>query len=113
MIMLYARSSRSHAVFTLLLTMKRHDVETNMDTEKVSRIRCDLLSARFIADMPLPVSHVSSFTHQFSRFGRIGKSEFYGSDGPTTKRRSEHQQVADHIREGHFSPSTRKSSRSW
>ncbi|KAG5643581.1 hypothetical protein DXG03_000634 [Asterophora parasitica] len=31
-------SSRSHAVFTLLLTMKRHDVETNMDTEKVSRI---------------------------------------------------------------------------
>lgn len=31
-------SSRSHAVFTLLLTMKRHDVGTNMDTEKVSRI---------------------------------------------------------------------------
>ncbi|KIY73283.1 kinesin-domain-containing protein [Cylindrobasidium torrendii FP15055 ss-10] len=31
-------SSRSHAVFTLLLTMKRHDTETNMDTEKVSRI---------------------------------------------------------------------------
>jgi kinesin family protein 1 len=33
-------SSRSHAVFTLLLTMKRHDVDTNLDTEKVSRIRC-------------------------------------------------------------------------
>ena len=32
------RSSRSHAVFTLLLTMKRHDVDTNLDTEKVSRI---------------------------------------------------------------------------
>ncbi|RXW24238.1 hypothetical protein EST38_g1621 [Candolleomyces aberdarensis] len=31
-------SSRSHAVFTLLVTMKRHDVDTNMDTEKVSRI---------------------------------------------------------------------------
>ncbi|CAH1762191.1 4166_t:CDS:10 [Entrophospora sp. SA101] len=31
-------SSRSHAVFTLLLTQKRHDSETNMDTEKVSRI---------------------------------------------------------------------------
>ncbi|TFK22194.1 kinesin-like protein [Coprinopsis marcescibilis] len=31
-------SSRSHAVFTLLLTMKRHDVQTKMDTEKVSRI---------------------------------------------------------------------------
>ncbi|KAF9498237.1 kinesin-domain-containing protein [Pleurotus eryngii] len=31
-------SSRSHAVFTLLLTMKRHDVDTSMDTEKVSRI---------------------------------------------------------------------------
>ncbi|KIY45170.1 kinesin-domain-containing protein [Fistulina hepatica ATCC 64428] len=31
-------SSRSHAVFTLLLTMKRHDADTKMDTEKVSRI---------------------------------------------------------------------------
>ncbi|KIJ70625.1 hypothetical protein HYDPIDRAFT_172396 [Hydnomerulius pinastri MD-312] len=31
-------SSRSHAVFTLLLSMKRHDVGTNLDTEKVSRI---------------------------------------------------------------------------
>ncbi|KAH9950145.1 hypothetical protein B0H21DRAFT_831130 [Amylocystis lapponica] len=31
-------SSRSHAVFTLLLTMKKHDVDTNLDTEKVSRI---------------------------------------------------------------------------
>ncbi|QRV87289.1 kinesin motor domain protein [Ceratobasidium sp. AG-Ba] len=31
-------SSRSHAVFTLLLTMKRHDVDTGLDTEKVSRI---------------------------------------------------------------------------
>jgi kinesin family protein 1 len=32
-------SSRSHAVFTLLLTMKRHDSNTNLDTEKVSRIK--------------------------------------------------------------------------
>lgn len=32
------RSSRSHAVFTLLLTQKRHDTDTNLDTEKVSRI---------------------------------------------------------------------------
>ncbi|THH18020.1 hypothetical protein EW146_g2885 [Bondarzewia mesenterica] len=31
-------SSRSHAVFTLILTMKRHDVDANLDTEKVSRI---------------------------------------------------------------------------
>ncbi|KAI6151632.1 hypothetical protein BKA82DRAFT_1001661 [Pisolithus tinctorius] len=31
-------SSRSHAVFTLLLTMRKHDVDTNLDTEKVSRI---------------------------------------------------------------------------
>ncbi|EGO27133.1 hypothetical protein SERLADRAFT_354579 [Serpula lacrymans var. lacrymans S7.9] len=31
-------SSRSHAVFTLLLSMKKHDVGTNLDTEKVSRI---------------------------------------------------------------------------
>ncbi|KAG9037707.1 kinesin-like protein Klp8 [Tulasnella sp. JGI-2019a] len=31
-------SSRSHAVFTLLLTQKRHDNDTNLDTEKVSRI---------------------------------------------------------------------------
>ncbi|KAH9027235.1 kinesin-like protein [Lactarius pseudohatsudake] len=31
-------SSRSHAVFTLILTMMRHDVDTKLDTEKVSRI---------------------------------------------------------------------------
>ncbi|KJA21710.1 hypothetical protein HYPSUDRAFT_41858 [Hypholoma sublateritium FD-334 SS-4] len=31
-------SSRSHAVFTLLLTMKKRDLATNLDTEKVSRI---------------------------------------------------------------------------
>src|SRR5271155_5814131 len=31
-------SSRSHAVFSVILTQRRHDVETNMSTEKVSRI---------------------------------------------------------------------------
>ncbi|KAG0367961.1 kinesin-like protein Klp8 [Gamsiella multidivaricata] len=31
-------SSRSHAVFTVLLTQKRYDVETKLETEKVSRI---------------------------------------------------------------------------
>ncbi|CDS10964.1 hypothetical protein LRAMOSA03229 [Lichtheimia ramosa] len=31
-------SSRSHAVFTLFLTQKRHDEITNLDTEKVARI---------------------------------------------------------------------------
>ncbi|KAF2099861.1 kinesin-domain-containing protein [Rhizodiscina lignyota] len=31
-------SSRSHAVFTLTLTQKRHDIETRMDTEKVAKI---------------------------------------------------------------------------
>jgi kinesin family member 1 len=31
-------SSRSHAVFTLTLTQKRHDLETRMDTEKVAKI---------------------------------------------------------------------------
>lgn len=31
-------SSRSHAVFTLTLTQKRHDQETRMDTEKVAKI---------------------------------------------------------------------------
>ena len=35
---MYETSSRSHAVFTLTLTQKRHDAETSMDTEKVSRI---------------------------------------------------------------------------
>ncbi|KAF8455639.1 hypothetical protein BGX38DRAFT_1249062 [Terfezia claveryi] len=33
-----ATSSRSHAVFTLILSQKRHDIETGFDTEKVSRI---------------------------------------------------------------------------
>jgi kinesin family protein 1 len=31
-------SSRSHAVFTIVLTQKRHDVQTDLDTEIVS---CD------------------------------------------------------------------------
>lgn len=31
-------SSRSHAVFTLTLTQKRHDQETNLETEKVAKI---------------------------------------------------------------------------
>ncbi|CAF9908576.1 MAG: kinesin-like protein Klp8 [Heterodermia speciosa] len=31
-------SSRSHAVFTLTVTQKRHDVETSMDTERVAKI---------------------------------------------------------------------------
>lgn len=31
-------SSRSHAVFTLTLTQRRHDVEMNLDTEKVAKI---------------------------------------------------------------------------
>ncbi|KHJ96360.1 kinesin motor domain protein [Oesophagostomum dentatum] len=31
-------SSRSHAVFTIVLTQKKHCVDTNLDTEKVSKI---------------------------------------------------------------------------
>ncbi|KAF9419313.1 kinesin-like protein Klp8 [Podila epigama] len=31
-------SSRSHAVFTVLLTQKRYDIETKLETEKVARI---------------------------------------------------------------------------
>ena len=43
------RSSRSHAVFTLLLSMRRHDPDTNLDTEKVSRIRCVFAMAAAIS----------------------------------------------------------------
>lgn len=35
-------SSRSHAVFTVLLTQKRYDIETKLETEKVSRIRYEI-----------------------------------------------------------------------
>ena len=31
-------SSRSHAVFTMVLTQRRHDLVTNLDTEKVSKV---------------------------------------------------------------------------
>lgn len=31
-------SSRSHAVFTIVLTQKFHDTDMNLDTEKVSKI---------------------------------------------------------------------------
>lgn len=34
-----ATSSRSHGVFTLILTQKRKDEQTNLETEKVARIR--------------------------------------------------------------------------
>lgn len=38
--------------------MKRHDVDTNMDTEKVSRIRC---GAVLLAEIPAPVADLVSF----------------------------------------------------
>ena len=31
-------SSRSHAVFTIVFTQKRHDLETDLFTEKVSKL---------------------------------------------------------------------------
>ena len=31
-------SSRSHSVFTLLFTQKRHDIATDLNTERVSKI---------------------------------------------------------------------------
>src|SRR3979490_1703304 len=31
-------SSRSHAVFSVILTQRRHDVETGVDTEKAAKI---------------------------------------------------------------------------
>ena len=31
-------SSRSHAVFNIIFTQKRHDAETNITTEKVSQL---------------------------------------------------------------------------
>ena len=31
-------SSRSHAVFTIVLTQRRHDETTKLDTEKVSKV---------------------------------------------------------------------------
>lgn len=54
----YFRSSRSHAVFTLLLTMKRHDVDTNLDTEKVSRIKSVIPMLLFISLTYLSLSLV-------------------------------------------------------
>lgn len=36
-------SSRSHAVFTLHLTQKRKDELTKLETEKVARIRYDVI----------------------------------------------------------------------
>lgn len=36
-------SSRSHAVFTIVFTQKKHDTETNLSTEKVGEL---LISCR-------------------------------------------------------------------
>lgn len=33
-------SSRSHAVFTIVFTQKKHDTETNLSTEKVGELQC-------------------------------------------------------------------------
>lgn len=33
-------SSRSHAVFTIVFTQKKHDTETNLSTEKVGEHQC-------------------------------------------------------------------------
>lgn len=37
-------SSRSHAVFTIVFTQKKHDTETNLSTEKVGQLQCPSLS---------------------------------------------------------------------
>jgi len=37
-------SSRSHAVFTIVFTQKKHDTETNLSTEKVGQLQCPGLS---------------------------------------------------------------------
>ncbi|KAG0347829.1 kinesin-like protein Klp8 [Podila humilis] len=44
-------SSRSHAVFTVLLTQKRYDIETKLETEKVSRISGDVSRFDSLVDL--------------------------------------------------------------
>jgi kinesin family protein 1 len=44
-------SSRSHAVFTIVLTQKFHDTQMNLDTEKVSKISLvDLAGSGWFCD---------------------------------------------------------------
>ena len=61
--------------------MKRHDVDTNMDTEKVSRIRCALNCSH-------PIESYSSYLLSFSLVDLAG-SERANSTGATGQRLKE------------------------
>ena len=58
-------SSRSHAVFNIISTQKRHDAETNITTEKVSVALAE-------------AGHLGGGTGQSHRAGRGGQ----GTTGP-------------------------------
>jgi len=70
------RSSRSHAVFTLILTMKRHDVDTNLDTEKVSRIKYARLST---------IYNLSSFSYSLVDLAGSERANSTGATGQRLK----------------------------
>ena len=54
-----------------------------MDTEKVSRIRCGF-SARFIAEIPLPIAHVSP-THSLVDLAGSERANSTGATGQRLK----------------------------
>lgn len=96
-------SSRSHAVFTLILTAKRHDVDTNLDTEKVSRIKCVSLPSTLFTHCYIHFFlNVDLNYVKFDRLGRVRTCKLDRRDRTASEGGREHQQVAHHAREGHF-----------
>lgn len=85
------RSSRSHAVFTLLLTMKRRDESTNLDTEKVSRIRWVALQFSVNRQFGTPHFSLNSYAFFFlwSSLVDLAGSERANSTGATGQRLKE------------------------
>ena len=85
------RSSRSHAVFTLLLSMKRRDESTNLDTEKVSRIRW--VALQFSVNRQFGTPHFSLNLYAFvflrSSLVDLAGSERANSTGATGQRLKE------------------------
>jgi hypothetical protein len=89
-------SSRSHAVFTVILTQKRHDESTKMDGEKVSKVSLVDLAGSERANSTGATVSVS--VHCVAE-----PSLTLSNTGGETERRSKHQPLSHHSRKGHSS----------
>lgn len=76
-------SSRSHAVFNIIFTQKRHDAETNITTEKVSKRRGlgGQIPPRVVAVTGLGVGGYGGVCGPLVKAGRAGSPALPGETG--------------------------------